>query len=162
MKKTPLVTLFVLALAACDKTEAVKVEEAPIQAKAEEKAAPTPAPKPEADDPHAGLAKYDIEKVEQLLAKSEVVPVDANSPDTREEYGTLPGAVLLTSSREFETSELPSDKSKDLVFYCGNEQCRAAPKAAKRAQESGYENVHVMPAGIRGWVKAGKRVDHQS
>jgi rhodanese-related sulfurtransferase len=32
-------------------------------------------------------------------------------------------------------------------------------RAAERAKEAGYSDVKVMPAGIRGWVKAGKPVD---
>lgn len=30
---------------------------------------------------------------------------------------------------------------------------------AGRAKQLGYANVYVMPAGIVGWVKAGKKVD---
>jgi rhodanese-related sulfurtransferase len=31
--------------------------------------------------------------------------------------------------------------------------CRKAPKAARRAKKLGYSNVHVMSAGISGWLK---------
>jgi len=118
----------------------------------------TPA-KAEADDPHAQFTKVGVEDVEKLLADKKAVPVDANSDETRSELGTLPGAVKLSSSKSFEMSELPADKSTELIFYCGSEKCRAAPKAAARAEEAGYSDVKVMPAGIRGWVAAGKPVE---
>jgi len=112
-----------------------------------------------ASDPHAALPKVSVDEVAALIDAKKVQPVDANGADTRKEYGTLPGAVLLTNYRSFDLSELPADKSKELVFYCGGETCSAAPKAAERAKEAGYTSVKVMSAGITGWVKAHKPVD---
>jgi len=69
--------------------------------------------------------------------------------------GTVPNAVLLTSSSEYQMSELPAEGL--LVFYCGSTQCTASDNAATRAREAGRE-VAVMRPGIRGWVDAGKPV----
>lgn len=124
-------------------------------------AAPAVAPAPAAanTDPHAGLDKVSVDEVAALLEAKKAQAVDANGVDTRKEMGTLPGAVLLTNYRSFDLSELPADKSQELVFYCGGEACTAAPTAAKRAKEAGYTDVKVMSAGISGWVKAHKAVD---
>jgi len=35
-------------------------------------------------------------------------------------------------------------------------------QAARRAAEMGYTRVYVMPAGIDGWLAAGKRVEQGS
>lgn len=94
------------------------------------------------------------EQVNALIAAGATTPVDANNPDTRANYGVLPGAILL-SSHEFAEGELPADHDAALVFYCGSERCSAAPSAAATAIELGYTNVSVMSAGIRGWVEAG-------
>jgi rhodanese-related sulfurtransferase len=117
------------------------------------------APAAASADPHAGLDKVSVDEVAALLEAKKAQAVDANGVDTRKELGTLPGAVLLTNYRSFDLSELPADKSKELVFYCGGEACTAAPTAAKRAKEAGYTDVKVMSAGISGWVKAHKPVD---
>ena len=93
-----------------------------------------------------------------MSGDAQIVVCDANSKGVREEYGTIPGAVLL-SSYSFEASELPDDKAASLVFYCSSERCSAAPRAAERAQSAGFQQVYVMPEGIKGWVKAGKPVD---
>lgn len=151
MKTSLFLALLAFSAVACNRTE--PSEQAPRADTESVKAAP------EATDPHAGLSSYDVDRVAELLEKQALVPVDANSPGTREKYGTLPSAVLLSSSDDYALSELPSDKEKGLVFYCGGERCTSAPKAAKRAMEAGYQNVHVMRAGIRGWVKAGKKID---
>ena len=90
-----------------------------------------------------------------MQAKSATV-VDANGAETREKYGVVPGALLLSDHRSYALSELPSDKSGPLVFYCGGTQCRASDAAASRASAAGYAKVSVMREGIRGWVSAGQ------
>ena len=87
--------------------------------------------------------------------QSGAVAVDANSQRTREKYGTVPDAVMLTSTSKYELTELPGDKSKDLIFYCSNTFCTASDNAAERASANGYEKVHVMRKGIKGWKEAG-------
>jgi len=82
--------------------------------------------------------------------------VDANSESTRGKNGTVPNAIILTSSYKYELAQLPEDKSKDLIFYCSNTNCTASDAAAERASTSGYENVHIMREGIKGWKDAGK------
>jgi len=98
-----------------------------------------------------------IEELDAKLASKECQAVDANGDATRKKLGVIPGAVLLTDSDTFSTSELPSDKSKTLVFYCANTHCGASHEAAARALTAGYTNVKVLPDGIAGWVKAGKQ-----
>ena len=71
--------------------------------------------------------------------------------------GVVPGAVLLTDSESFALTELPADKSKPLVFYCANKMFGASHEAAGKALTAGYTNVKVLPEGIAGWVKAGKK-----
>ena len=68
----------------------------------------------------------------------------------------VPGAVLLSSSKDFALSELPAQKSTKLVFYCGGTACKASDKAAHRAASAGYADVSVMREGIRGWKSAGQ------
>jgi len=144
--------IMLLGLAGCAKS-APEVTEQRLQPTVAAPAASTPA-----GDAHAAFQKLGVSDVAALLEAKKILAVDANGADTRKELGTLPGAVLLTNARTFELSELPADKSTELVFYCGGERCNAAPKAAARAKEAGYTAVKVMPEGISGWVKAGKPV----
>jgi rhodanese-related sulfurtransferase len=164
MKTRAVLLLASLALVACD-APADKPADAKSDAPAKtEKEAPKPAEKAEsetktaANDPHAAFKDLSPDTVKAMLDEKGCVPVDANGKDTREKYGVLPGAVLLSDYKSFDTGELPEDKSSKLVFYCGGQACTAAPKAAKVAQEAGYEDVSVMRAGIRGWVDAGHDV----
>jgi rhodanese-related sulfurtransferase len=142
MQVRTLVILGALALVACDKGGDAGADKSG-----------------QADDPHAAFTNLSVEDVEGMVSGKNCVAVDANNGDTRKEYGIVPGAVLLSSHDSFKPEELPSDKATKLVFYCGSEKCTAAPKAAELAQQAGYRDVAVMGAGIRGWVKAGNKVD---
>ena len=77
----------------------------------------------------------------------------------KDSHGVIPGAILLTSSSGFAPSELPTDKATKLVFYCSNEFCGAAPSAARKAAAEGYSDIHVLTAGIKGWVEGSQPVD---
>lgn len=102
-------------------------------------------------------ADISVDDAATAKQKGEVVMVDANSDKTRKKLGVVPGAVLLSSYKDFDVKELKADKSDTLVFYCHSESCGAAPTAAKIAKKKGFK-VKVMTAGIVGWTKAGHAV----
>lgn len=84
---------------------------------------------------------------------------DANSDKTRQDKGMIATAIKLPSSSTYDLALLPKNKADATVFYCAGLKCGASKSAALRAIKAGYTNVHVMPAGISGWVKAGKPVE---
>ena len=100
-----------------------------------------------------------VDEVATFVKERTATVVDANGSETRQQYGVIPGAVLLTNHREFALSELPAAKSNKLVFYCGGTMCRASDKAASRAVAAGYTDVSVLRDGIKGWKAAGQPTD---
>jgi rhodanese-related sulfurtransferase len=117
--------------------------------------------------PKADVKKLSVEELAARMAAAEkkkaaVAIFDVNSQETRTAQGVIPTAVLLSSSKEYDLALLPKNKDAGVVFYCSNEQCGASTKAAKRALEAGHTDVSVLPAGIAGWVKAGKSVSKPS
>lgn len=105
----------------------------------------------------SNIPEVSVDELDKLLAGTNCQAVDANGEGTRKKHGIIPGAVLLTDSDTFTPSELGGDKSKTLVFYCANRNCGASHEAAGKAMTAGYTNVKVLPEGIAGWVKAGKK-----
>lgn len=103
-----------------------------------------------------------VPEVARFVQDNSAVIYDANGAETRQKYGVVPGAVLLANHKEYPLSELPQEKSKPLVFYCGGTACRASDKAAERAAGAGYTNVNVMRDGIKGWASAGQKTLPQS
>jgi rhodanese-related sulfurtransferase len=103
-----------------------------------------------------------VPDVARFVEDKSAVIYDANGAETRQKYGVVPGAVLLSNHKEYPLSELPPEKSKALVFYCGGTACRASDKAAERATGAGYTNVNVMREGIKGWASAGQKTIPQT
>jgi rhodanese-related sulfurtransferase len=96
-------------------------------------------------------------------SRSGIAILDANTDDTRSRYGVIPGAVLLSNYRDYDTAgELPVERGATLVFYCHSEMCGAAADAARKAMDAGYADVWVMAAGIKGWAEAGEPVESPS
>jgi len=69
---------------------------------------------------------FKIIRVDDLVAlradpNSHIVIFDANVEDTRNKYGVIPGARLLTTYDHYNVAtELPPAKNAKLVFYCAN------------------------------------------
>lgn len=99
-----------------------------------------------------GLQVISPRELQQLMQNGSVNIIDVNS---RQSWLTahVPGALSLDPVG-YELADLPDDKDSMLVFYCSNFMCRKAPNAARRAKSLGYRNVHVMSAGISGWLNA--------
>jgi rhodanese-related sulfurtransferase len=108
-----------------------------------------------------GIETLEVAELARYLG-SDTPPVvcDANSKRTRARYGIIPGARRLSAYRDYDVgAELPGDRGAMLVFYCRSEMCGSAAEAARTAIAAGHSNVFVLPAGIRGWVRAGRPVE---
>jgi rhodanese-related sulfurtransferase len=99
-----------------------------------------------------GLKTISPDKLHRLMQEQPVSVVDVNSEQSWSR-AHVPGAKHLDPT-SYRVDDLPADKSSTLVFYCSNPLCRKAPNAARRAKSMGYTNVHVMSAGINGWLGA--------
>jgi rhodanese-related sulfurtransferase len=98
-----------------------------------------------------------VEEVAELIEDRRAVLFDAN-PRRRWASGHLPGAINLDPA-EFNEFDLPRDRTATLVFYCSDPGCGASRHAARKALRLGFAHVFTMPAGIRGWMAAGKPVE---
>ncbi len=139
-------TLFVLLIGCKNSSPAASTESASVE---QAEAIPQePSEKP-------SIPEISVEDADEAL-QSGAFAVDANSENTRKSNGTVPGAIILSSSSEYDLAQLPEDKRKDLIFYCSNTKCTASDAAAERASANGYQSVHIMREGIAGWKEAGK------
>ena len=104
-------------------------------------------------------ATLTIEEVEELLRRgnAKTFLFDANPRDLYLQRH-LPGARWIRYDA-VTADLLPADRQATLVFYCTGPKCSASPRAARAALELGWANVYVMPAGIIGWVRAGRAVE---
>ena len=76
----------------------------------------------EACDKHAASTEAALKMVTvaevAAMKPADRVVVDANNADTRKSIGIIPGAILLSSSSNFDVKELSVAKTSKLVFYC--------------------------------------------
>lgn len=88
----------------------------------------------------------------QIDKKADMVVVDSRPKRTKYDKGHIPGAVSIPDSQfdKFK-DQLPEDKDKQLVFYCGGLKCPLSHKSAKKAIDMGYTKVSVFPAGYPAW-----------
>ncbi len=108
----------------------------------------------------AAKEKYEIKNSKDIAKEwnnksNRLYFFDANNAETRSKNGIVPGAILLESSKNYDTKVLPTDKKAKLVFYCANTKCTASDQAANRAVKAGFTQVAVMRDGITGWKEAG-------
>jgi hypothetical protein len=62
-----------------------------------------------------------VADLKALMGGGKVQVFDANGPETREKWGVIPGAKLLSSSDDYDiATTLPSNKDTKLVFYCAD------------------------------------------
>ena len=99
-----------------------------------------------------GLKTIAPDALHRLMQNEQCAIIDVNSRSSWMK-ARVPGARNLDRA-DYKDSDLPADKNAVLVFYCSNPMCRKAPNAARRAKSIGYSNVHVMSAGISGWLSA--------
>ncbi len=103
-----------------------------------------------------GTTKIEIDELKALMDKSENFMLIDSRPGARYSESHLPGAVSIPVCEMQELLQnLPTDKNKLLVFYCGGPTCGMSPKSAGQAVKAGYTNVKVLLEGDSGWIKAG-------
>jgi len=96
---------------------------------------------------------------EELEAKldrgEEVVLVETLGPRYYED-AHLPGAINMPHTEVDELApKLLPDRSAEIVVYCSNSACQNSPRAARRLEALGYENVFDYEEGKQDWIAAG-------
>jgi rhodanese-related sulfurtransferase len=100
-----------------------------------------------------GLKTVDPATLRRRMESERIAIFDVNSRASWLQ-ARIPGARHL-DPQAFVESDLPAERDLPLVFYCSNPFCRKAPLAARRARTMGRSAVHVLSAGITGWLAAG-------
>ena len=74
----------------------------------------------------------------------------------------LPGAINIPVGDEnfdAKIQEAVPDESRPVVAYCHDPRCTASPKAARRMDELGHQQVYDYEAGKRDWREAGLPIE---
>jgi rhodanese-related sulfurtransferase len=101
------------------------------------------------------------QQVERKLAENRKVALIETLPEENFRKFHLPGAINIPvdDSRFAEkVAETVPDKSTPIIVYCMDADCQASPRAAKRLDELGYEQVFDYEAGKKDWRQAGNTI----
>ncbi len=104
------------------------------------------------------IPEVTIAEVESLIESKGAVLLDVNGSKYFAK-GHLPGAIDFRANEDNLPAVLGEDKEILIVVYCGSPSCEAYLAAAAAVQQLGYKNVKHLPAGISGWISAGKPTD---
>ncbi len=88
----------------------------------------------------------------QMDKSTDMVLVDSRPKRKKYDKGHIPGAVSIPDMQfdQFK-DQLPVDKNKLVVFYCGGLHCKLSHKSAAKAIDMGYTNVKVFSEGYPSW-----------
>jgi rhodanese-related sulfurtransferase len=89
----------------------------------------------------------------QLDKETAMALVDSRPKRKKYDKGHIPTAISIPDMYfDDQKSQLPEDKNKLLVFYCGGLHCKLSHKSAAKAIELGHTNVKVFSEGYPAWV----------
>jgi len=104
-------------------------------------------------DNYAGVSADWVQK--QIDKKTDMALIDSRPKRKKYDKGHIPTAISIPDTQfDKMTAELPQDKEKLLVFYCGGYKCKLSHKSAKKAIALGYTKVKVFAAGYPAWKTA--------
>ncbi len=102
---------------------------------------------------YAGVSADWVKK--QVDKKADMVLIDSRPKRKKYDKGHIPTAISIPDMQFGKlTGQLPRDKNKLLVFYCGGFKCKLSHKSAKKAIALGYTKVKVFAAGYPAWEAA--------
>ncbi len=88
----------------------------------------------------------------QIDNQSDMVLIDSRPKRKKYDKGHIPTAISIPDMQfDKMKGQLPADKEKLLVFYCGGFKCKLSHKSAEKALAMGYKNVKVFAAGYPAW-----------
>jgi rhodanese-related sulfurtransferase len=111
--------------------------------------------------PKAGWYKnlVDTDFVKQhveIPPRKDVTIIDARPAARQYDVAHIPGAINIPDSKfDQMKDQLPADKSKLVIVYCGGVECMLSHNVAHKMEKLGYTNVKVYADGNPAWSKAG-------
>ena len=102
---------------------------------------------------YAGVSADWVQK--QIDKKTDMALIDSRPKRKKYDKGHIHTAISIPDMQfDKMTAELPQDKDRLLVFYCGGYKCKLSHKSAKKAIALGYTKVKVFAAGYPAWKTA--------
>ena len=101
------------------------------------------------------------EELRDKLIKGEPITLIETLPIEYWLDSHIPGAIQIDYTEVHEkSSQLPNDKTSEIVVYCASPECPNSTKAAHILEDMGYRNVYDYLEGKQHWLEAGLPVEN--
>jgi rhodanese-related sulfurtransferase len=93
------------------------------------------------------------DELKQKLDNKEVILIEVLN---REKYekSHIKGAINIPLEEIGAESKERFNKNDQIVVYCSDHECTASPKAAKKLEDLGFENVYHYKGGKKDWKES--------
>jgi rhodanese-related sulfurtransferase len=100
-------------------------------------------------------------ELRQKLSNGHDLAVVEVLPEANYRKFHLPGAINVPLRDDFDEriQQAIPEKTQPVVVYCQSTECDASPKAAKRMDELGYQEVYDYEPGKADWEAAGLPIE---
>ncbi len=98
------------------------------------------------------------ELVELKDSGEEFVLVDVLGEDHYQD-GHIPGSINIPLDQVGSEAIERFDVDQQIIVYCKDKDCAASPKAAKKLEKLGFENIKDYEVGLKGWKETGNEVE---
>lgn len=108
------------------------------------------------------MLKVTTEQVERTMQSKHGIAV-INVLDA-EQYNKehIPGTDNIPQAAEDfvrRVEQKVGEKDRPVVVYCASTECDASPKAAKKLEDAGFQNVYDYEGGTKAWKETGHEVE---
>ena len=96
----------------------------------------------------------DRDELEEKLANDEITLIEVLDEEEYER-NHIKGAINVPLSEIGREIKGKFSQDEEIVVYCADRSCGASPKAAKKLDKLGFENVFDYQGGKKDWKEAG-------
>lgn len=94
------------------------------------------------------------EELKQKLENNEVILIEVLDRESYEK-SHIKGAINIPLEDIGAEAKDRFDKDDEIVVYCSDYECTASPKAARKLDDLGFENVYHYKGGKKDWKDSG-------
>ena len=100
------------------------------------------------------MERISVSDLRQRLNTNDIALFDVRGDDEYEAEH-IPGAKTAPLTALRERIDGLVERDTPVGVYCGSTECDLSEKAASLLDEMGYQNVHELEEGLKGWKDAG-------
>ena len=100
------------------------------------------------------MKEIKADELKEKLEKNEITLIEVLDKESYEKFH-IRGAIHIPLENIAAEAKERFDKEDEIVVYCSDYECKASPKAARKLDNLGFENVYHFRGGKKEWKEKG-------